>query len=145
MNQLGPKHHAVTAMQQAQFRQDVDLRITHTPAKAGADSLAVDSRTFGKASRLGTPIAGVLSHSYGREWIAAHRKADAEAEAKARDNKQQTKTRSRQQTKASRGHYKAEKPAPKKRFTMKQFQNVESRLQLPKVAMNGSVTTNATL
>jgi hypothetical protein len=96
--------------------------------------------TFGKASRPSTPIAGVLSHSYGRQYVSTQQKKDRDDQAKTRDLKHKVMARSFQHTKASQGHQRGPEQAAAKPFKMKRFENVESRVKLPKVSASATVT-----
>jgi len=133
MNQLAPKDHCVTALAQTQFRKTNDLRVQpqHKPED---DKAALAARTFGKASRPSTPIAGVLSHAYGREYVSTHQRQKQQEEAKAKDVKHKTMVRSRQETNASKGHARAPPEEPKEPFKMQRFLSVESRIKLPKLS-----------
>lgn len=143
MNKVAARQGCVTSKHIAAYRKNNDIRLGTSPQKdrtarqkkALASSKIPADMIFGAPGRPSTPINGLLSNSYQRNWIEAQRDAEAKRREKAHTARTATRASAKQRsnfhTKASLGHRKKNEPAPKKPFKMKQFANVPSRISQP--------------
>ena len=92
------------------------------------DTSFLQSRTFGRPNRPSTPIYGVITGQYQRDWEADQAKAAARRQRKT-VRVVADKDVKAQHTLASLGHMKVEGAAPRPRFVMDRFQGVEKKVQ----------------
>ena len=91
------------------------------------DTSFLQSRTFGRPNRPSTPIYGVITGQYQRDWEAEQAKAAARREKKSVKKVKAADVKA-QHTLASLGHMKVEREAGKERFVMQRFDGVEKKV-----------------
>jgi len=144
LNKGAVVHGCTTSKNISSYREEHDIRLQTGPVPrygSGTDPSYPNATTaFGRPSKPSTPINSLLCNSYQRNWIASQRQtAKAEEEVSAKKQKKQPAAH----TRASLGHVKVKKDAPKKPFKLKQFVNVESRVKMPKIGKtNGSAPSS---
>lgn len=94
--------------------------------KKSVDTSFLQDQTFGRPNRPSTPIYGVMTNEYGREWEAKQAAAKAKTDAAA-EKKKKTPIKP-QPTIASKGHTKTAPAPEKERFVMKRFADTEKKV-----------------
>ena len=91
------------------------------------DTSFLQSRVFGRPNRPSTPMYGVITNQYQRDWEVEQAKAVARREKKA-VNKVKAGDVKAQHTLASLGHMKVERQAGPGRFIMQRFTAVDKKV-----------------
>ena len=91
------------------------------------DTSFLQSRTFGRPNRPSTPIYGVMTGQYQRDWEAEQVKAQQRRDRAALKKVKAADVKA-QHTLASLGHMKVERQPSRERFVMQRFTAVDKKI-----------------
>jgi len=107
------------------FRLQVDIRCQTLNTGPRNKHDQIPDMVFGRPQKPSTPIAGVLSNSYQRDWLVDQK----QQKLKTHQQKLNLHTKAlSQHTRASLGHQKIRAGPSKEPFKMQKFQGVEARV-----------------